>query len=182
MKRCGMTSPRRLAILLGVLMAWPFAAHAGNQAHEHGVARLDIAAEARLVTLHLESPLDNLAGFERAPRTPAERQRLDTVLARLKAPDTLFRFDPAASCTPTSVYLSSAALKLGDFDPKEAADGHADIDVEYAFACKGAPAFVETTLLDAMPRLQRVEVQTAGAKGQSRATLKRPERRVPIRN
>jgi hypothetical protein len=169
--------------LYAVLLAMPLAVMAGAKAHEHGVVRLDIGAEAGLVAIHLESPLDNLAGFERAPKNAAERQRLDTVLARLKAADTLFRFDAAARCSVTKVVLSSAALKLGDVDPKDAADGHADIDADYEFACEGAaPGYVETTLLEAMPRLQRVEVQAAGSKGQSRATLKRPERRITIRN
>jgi hypothetical protein len=81
------------------------------------------------------------------------------------------------------VGLSSAALKLGAVDTKGAADGHADLDVDYEFACKGTPpGFVDTTLLEALPRLQRVEVQAAGSKGQSRATLKRPDRRITVRN
>lgn len=169
--------------LLALLLAAPLAAAAAGKAHEHGVARLDVAAQPGLVTIHLETPLDNLAGFERAPKNAAERQRLDTVLARLKAADTLFRFDPASQCRAGTPALSSAVLKLGDVDPKDAADGHADLDADYTFACKGAPpAWVETTLLEALPRIQRIEVQAAGAKGQSRATLKRPERRITIRN
>ena len=172
-----------LRIGWALALAVPLAAAAGGKAHEHGVARLDIAAQPGLVSIHLESPLDNLAGFERAPRNAAERQRLDAVLARLKAADLLFRFDASAQCAATKMALASAALKLGEFDPKDAADGHADLDADYEFTCKGTPpTFVETTLLEALPRVQRVEVQAAGSKGQSRATLKRPERRITIRN
>ena len=175
--------PRRTCRLCLTLLCVPLLAAAGSKAHEHGVARLDVAAQPGVVTIHLESPLDNLAGFERAPRSVVEQKRIDAVLARLKAADSLFRFDPAAQCTPKAVALRSAALKLGEFDPKPAADGHADLDADYEFACKGVPpAFVETTLLEALPRLQRVEVQAVGSKGQSRATLKRPERRITLRN
>ena len=49
------------------------AAFAGK-AHQHGVARLDLAVDGGTVTIAVEMPLDALVGFERSPRTGAERQ------------------------------------------------------------------------------------------------------------
>lgn len=42
-----------------------------GEAHQHGVARLDIAVDAGRISLQRDSPLDKLLGFERAPRNDA---------------------------------------------------------------------------------------------------------------
>lgn len=163
-----------------LLAACACAAHAAGPAHVHGVARLDIAVDTQRITLHLESPLDNLLGYERAPRTDAERRQADALLARLRAADTMFRIDPAAGCTLAQVELASAALKLGPPAPGE--DGHADLDADVSFNCldAGKAAFIEVALFDAAARLQRLEVQVAGPQGQFRRDLVRPGRRIRL--
>lgn len=163
-----------------LLVGCACAAHAAGQAHVHGAARLDIAVDMQRISLQLESPLDNLLGFERAPRTDAERRQADVLLARLRAADTMFRIDPAAGCTLARVELASAALKLGASAPGE--DGHADLDAEVSFNCldAGKAAFVDVGLFDAAARLQRLDVQVASPQGQFRRDLARPGRRIRL--
>jgi hypothetical protein len=160
-----------LVALAGVAMA--------GKPHDHGVARLDVAAESRGLSLLLEVPLDSLVGFEHEPRTDAERQQIDLALARLRAGAALFRIDPAAGCAAKSMNLQSAALGLGGEKIK---DGHAEVEATYDFSCKdgGRAGFVEANLFEFFPRLQRVEVQTATRRGQMKATLVRPVTRVPL--
>ena len=154
-------------------------AAAAGKPHEHGVARLDVAAESRGLSLLLEVPLDSLLGFEHEPRSDAERQQVDLALARLRAGAALFRIDPAAGCAAKSMKLQSDALGLGGEKIKE---GHAEIEAAYEFSCTdgGRAGFVEAQLFEAFPRLQRVEVQTATRRGQMKATLVRPVTRVPL--
>jgi len=168
------------AVAGGLLLLSAAAANAAKP-HEHGVARLDIAVEAARVTLLLEVPLDSLLGFEREPRSDAERALADAALARLRDSATLFRIDPAAHCTLAKVDLQSAALGLGG-EPASVKEGHADLDATFDFVCKdGSRAgFVEVGLFDAFARLQRIDVQAATRKGQLKATLKRPVKRVPL--
>jgi hypothetical protein len=152
--------------------------------HQHGVAQLDIGVDPGRVTLLLEMPLDSLVGFERAPRNDDERRQVEAALATLRDLASLVRTDPAAQCTPGGVSLQSAALGLGTAPSAAPAakEGHADIEATAEFICKdgGKAGFVEIGLFDAFPRLQRVDVQTATRRGQMKATLKRPERRVPL--
>ena len=162
--------------LLAASIATP--AWAGK-AHEHGAARIDIAVEPGRLVVSLESPLDGLLGFERAPRSAAEKRAVESMVATLKAADTLFRIDPAAQCSLGPVTLTSAPLKLGDAKAT-ADDGHGDLDAEFEFACKSAPAFVEVGLFKAFPRLARLEVQTATAKGQRKQVLVHPAQRVDL--
>ena len=107
------------AAVLAVSIATP--AWAGK-AHEHGAAKLDIGVEPGRLVISLESPLDGLLGFEHAPRSAAEKRAVDTMVATLKAADSLFRIDPAAQCSLGPVTLVSAPLKLGE------ASGAADHD------------------------------------------------------
>lgn len=161
-----------------------------GKAHEHGIARLDVAVDPARVTLLLEMPLDTLLGFERAPRTDAERAQADAVVAKFKDAAALFRVDPAAQCSAPAVRLVSSALGLGAAAaapapapaPPPAKEGHDDLEATIEFTCpQGAMAgFLELKLFDAFPRLKRVDVQAATRKGQVKATLKRPDSRVPL--
>ena len=157
-------------------------AHAAGHAHEHGVVKLDIAIEAGKLTVQMESPLDNLVGFERAPRTDAERQRVDAAVARLKAAAALFKIDPAAGCTLASVELVSAPLNLGKPEPGAVDDGHADLDGDFEFACKNSAraGFIDLGLFSAFSGMQRIDVQIAAPQGQFKRTLQRPASRITL--
>ncbi|MBA4177446.1 MAG: DUF2796 domain-containing protein [Leptothrix sp. (in: Bacteria)] len=152
------------------------------QAHQHGVARLDVAVEPSRVTLYLYTPLDNLLGFERAPRSDVERQQADAVAARLQAADRLFRVDGKAGCKLAKVTLSSAALGLPTAAAAPAAGDHADLEGRFEFACTaGASAgFVEVSLFEAFPQMKRLELQLILPRGQMKATLVRPATRVTL--
>jgi Protein of unknown function (DUF2796) len=160
------------------LLWLPLAALAGG-AHEHGNARLDIAVEARTVSLAFGTPLDNLVGFERAPRTAGERQRVDEALARLKDGDALWRFDPAAGCKLAEAKIDAPVLGLGR---SAAVKGeHAELQADYRFDCADAAkaAYVEVGLFE-FNRLKRVQVQMALPKTQLKRELKRPSKRLVL--
>jgi hypothetical protein len=166
--------------MLCLLMAGASPAWAGP-AHEHGVARLDVGVEAGRLSLQLETPLDNLLGFERAPRTEAERGAAAAAVAQLRDAARLFRVDGAAACRPEAAELTSAALGLGAAaaDPK---DPHAELAARYDFHCQGAApaAFVEHRLFEWFPRLNRIELQLATPRGQHKSTLRRPSARIVL--
>lgn len=168
-------------LLLAAAVAGAAPAWAGP-AHQHGVATLDVAVEPSRVTLYLDTPLDNLLGYERAPRTDAERQQAASAVARLKAADQLFRIDGKAGCTLAKVTLTSAALGLPVASAATEKEGHADLEGRFEFNCTaGAKAgFVEVALFDAFPQLKRVELQLILPRGQMKATLVRPATRVAL--
>jgi len=180
----------RIAMQLGaialVFTTLP-AAHAGK-AHEHGVAKVDVAIEGNKLTVALESPLDSLLGFERAPRTDAERKAAADMLARLRSGGALFKADAAAACTLSRATVTAPVLESAAKAPvsgaaaKAAGDDHADLDASYEYTCAQPQQLrtLELGLFDAFRRMQRIEVQVAGAQGQSKATLKRPARTVTL--
>lgn len=181
--------PSTLLMLLSLATT---AAWAGK-AHQHGVAQLDVAVEPTRLTLVLDTPLDSLLGFERAPRTDAERAAVDKTLALLRAAEPLFRIDSAAGCTLGKVVLVAPVLGLGT----ETAAGktaektvektvekgqHADLTATFDFNCKEASRarFVEVELFKAFAPMKRIELQLVLPRGQMKATLVRPATRVAL--
>ena len=158
-------------------------AWAAGKAHEHGALKLDVAIEGNKLTIEMEAPLDNLLGFERAPRNDAERKAAADVLARLRGPDKstpLFVTDAAAQCTLSKAEVQAPVLEPG---AKSAAkDEHADVDASYEFICVKPDELrsLDVRLFDAYKRIQRIDVQVAGPKGQSKVTLKRTARTVQL--
>ena len=169
---------RLLALALAFAPLWS----AAHGAHEHGVVKLDIAIEAGKISVQMESPLDNLIGFEHAPRNDAERQRAAAAVKRLRAAEALFKIDPAAGCTLAHVDLVSAPLQLGHAEPGAVDDGHADLDGSFEFNCKDTAqaAFIDIGLFSTFEAMQRIDVQIAAPKGQSKRTLRRPAFRITM--
>lgn len=166
---------RAFAWALAVAAALPAAAH--QQAHTHGQMTLDVAVDARSITLALASPLDSFLGFERAPRTAAERKQVADMVARLKAADQLFQPDPAGGCQLAQVALESEALGLGTQRHAQEQGGeaeHADIAMDIVFTCARAAdaRFIDVKLFGAYPRLRGIEAQVAVPQGQFKRSLR----------
>lgn len=153
-------------------------------AHAHGQARLTVALEGNALSLALESPLDNLLGFEHMPRTAKDKAAVDRMAKLLNQPGELFVPTPAAGCKAGAVKLESPVLEA---KPKAAAKHghehereHADLDGEFTFTC-AQPALLrglEVKLFDAFPGLKRLDVEVATGKGQTAAKLDGKKRRI----
>lgn len=150
-----------------VLAGGSCAVHAAK-GHEHGVAHLDVVVDGSRLALQLSTPLDNLVGFERAPRSDAERKALDASYSRLRDAG-LWQPDPAAECKAIQVELQTPA-----FDKPKAGD-HSDVELTVAFNCArpAALASLRTSLFTLFPRLSKAEVQMATPRGQAKATLRK---------
>ena len=156
------------AAVLSLGVAAPAFAKKGHKAHEHGAAKLDVAIDGTNVELALEMPGDDAFGFERAPKNDAEKQAIKDGLAKLRAPEQLFLLPADAGCTPSKTNVKAAqeaTLTGGKLPPGE----HADVDADYAFACKKAPTGGTMTLglMKEFPHLKTVRVQVISGANQS---------------
>ena len=162
---------------LALVASAPFAAAQAQQqhAHVHGQIKLDVAIDGPTVVIAMESPLDNIVGFERAPKTDAEKKTVEDAVAQLRAADKLFAIDPAASCKLGPVDLRSSALGLGKPDASEP-EGHADLDATFSFNCANAAAakYIDIGLFAAFKGTRQIDAQIASAQGQFKRQLKRP--------
>jgi hypothetical protein len=160
-----------------------FAAEPG--AHVHGGALLQVVHIGNTVTINLESPLDNLLGFEHAPRTDKQKQKAQAMADLLRQPEALFVLTPAAQCKPSPVQLTAPVLNLGVAEKNaqsknKARDGHAELEAELIFTC-GTPAALkdlEVKLFDAFRGIRQLDAQLVGPRGQSAAKLTSKKRRL----
>jgi Protein of unknown function (DUF2796) len=154
--------------------------HAEAKPHEHGAMKVDVAIEGTRLTIDVEIPLDNLVGFERAPRTETERKSAAAALARMRAGADLFKANAEAQCA-----LTSATVEAPVLEPEarsRPASEHADIDATYVFQCAQPAQLVtlDVSIFDAFRRVKRIDVQVAGPKGQAKVVLRPPARRVSL--
>lgn len=159
---------RELLTVAVFLTASTIAFAAPHAHHDHGVVRLDLAIEGDEINVFMQSPLDSFVGFERAPRTDAEKKRAAEALELLRG-GSLLKPNPEAECTLTAKEVNAPVLE-GKAREK---DGHADLEANYVFKCQKTPALtaVQTGFFDAFKHTKKVEVQIAGPKGQSKTTL-----------
>lgn len=158
--------------------------HGPTAAHVHGAATMDVAVDGNDITFELSTPLDNLVGFERAPRTDAERERFASAIGKLRDANAMFSFDASAGCVAGPVTLSSPLLSPDGTvanAPASHADPHADLQASYTFRCAHASRVRHVDVgLFGFAHLRSVAVQGATPGGQFKRQLKRPTRRLPL--
>lgn len=157
-------------------------------AHQHGLARLEVVAEGTTLTVTLDSPLDNLVGFERGPRTAAERSAVQAMAQTLHNSAALLQPTPAAGCTVRGVALASDVIDpallakgapQGGAAKPPASGGHADLEATIGFDCR-TPAALNGLALGglfrAFPRLRQLDAAVAapGVQRGFKATPARP--------
>ena len=188
-RRCLWASLLRVASLMGLTLGLGcgLASAKGPGAHLHGVARLDVVLDDKILQLSLQTPLANLLGFERAPRNPAERQAVRAMALRFHAGATLFVPTAAAGCSLLGSELGSGVIEAGLLAAPAAmaakppaapapapapaantAPEHADLDVTVRFLCTQPSALkgVEVRLFQAFPRLRQLDTALASGKAQ----------------
>lgn len=150
-------------------------------AHVHGHARADVAIDGPLLTVALQLPQDTLLGFEHRPRTAVQRRAADEALARLRQVDAWLQPAAAARCHVATLTLDVPSLAPAPAGAAEQA--HADVDVQVEWRCE-APERLDrlaVALFESFPKLQRLDVQIAGPRGQAQQTLRRPQREILLR-
>lgn len=128
--RCGMRMdganvlPLLCALVIGGL------APAGVPAqHVHGVIELGIVVEGDTVAVSLRAPLDDVVGFEHAPESDEQRERIRQAAAMLSNADAMFGLAGSASCSTSDTSVDGPAYVTEHFAEGEAGsagshDGH----------------------------------------------------------
>ncbi|MFZ6679197.1 DUF2796 domain-containing protein [Undibacterium sp. Tian12W] len=157
--------------LLAALQATVINSNA-HEAHVHGSATVLLAQDGNKLTLEFDSPLDNLLGFEHAPRTDKQKQAAKALLDLMQKPDTLLKLNAEADCQLATVKVVAPVLQT-TVATTAAKDEHANLHAEYEYACTKVAALksLQLSLFDAFPAIHKVDAQMAGARGQVAATL-----------
>jgi hypothetical protein len=158
------------ATLLAICMLAALPAGA-QKAHTHGAGNLDVAVEGARLTLAVEIPLEDLVGFERAPRNDRERAAIDAMSAYFRS-GKAFVPSPAAGC-------ALGETKVETTTPDK---GHAELNATFTYQCAAAAELrrVEAPLFEEFKRLKRLDTRVVTARGQKAARLTPRQRTLPL--
>lgn len=165
--RCHTVIPLLAVFSIPVTVAAAESDQSGSHgAHVHGEAQLSFATEAQQVELLLESPVDNLVGFEHAPGSAAEKAAWQQSQTLLKSGQWL-QLPAAANCQLQQQQLNEPWPQSPD--PHH----HADVELSLTYQCS-APAALTEVRLDLFRHaadLQQIDVQWVSGQQQGAATL-----------
>jgi hypothetical protein len=107
--------------------------------HEHGAASLTIAVDANNLEIDLESPADNIFGFEYVPSSKEDKKKVKDAVSQLKAAKALFTIPDVAHCHLDQVNVSSPMLENNHTDKNKSTEphhAHNDVDASWYYNCE----------------------------------------------
>lgn len=186
-----------LALSASVTVAAEPSSHRQLNAHVHGHGTLSVAIEDNTISLELEAPGADIAGFEHEATSDKDKAAVDAALKALRDGAALFKFTDASGCG-----LKSAEAKLeseqeapvdagqgkdahdthahdkGEHGKKSDAkpDGearHSAFHATYTFTCSAPAALtaIETRYFATFTAAKELSVAIVAPKGQSQTTL-----------
>ncbi|MCU0759353.1 MAG: DUF2796 domain-containing protein [Steroidobacteraceae bacterium] len=166
-----------------------------RSAHLHGKVVVNLALEGDTLTAELDAPAINVIGFERAPRSDAEKREVAAVDRWLASGVGVLGVPPAAGCERRDVRYTPP--KLGsdahDHDPGHDHDhdgdgdgdgeAHADYVARFTFRCANpaALAWADLWLVRRLKGVAEVEVNLVTPQVQTQRTLGADALRVELR-
>ena len=92
--------------------------------HEHGSATLNVAVDNNEIFLEIETPWNNLVGFEQKPGTDEQYAMVSEAWAQLNAPEGLFTMNDG-DCSISEV-SAETSMPIEPHDEENHGDGHDD--------------------------------------------------------
>ena len=154
--------------------------HGSLDAHEHGIAQLNVVLDGQALELELESPAMNLVGFEHAAESAADKAKVVAARNQLQDPQALFGLG-AGDCS-----LSYTELESPLFEDEEHEDEHeehhdhdkdsehSEIHAHYQLNCKKPGELQQLNLSELFkrfPATTKIQVQLIGPNGQQGVEL-----------
>ncbi|MCB1623250.1 MAG: DUF2796 domain-containing protein [Pseudomonadales bacterium] len=151
-----------------------------HTAHVHGSVVVNVAIDADRLTIEIDAPAGNVVGFEHAPRSADDRQRLAAAERWLRSGRGAIGVPAAADCRLDSVSLQSPVWRESDGN---ADHGHADFEALMKFDCRDASQlrFVDLWLLKRLPNVASATVNIVTASLQTATTATPAATRVSLR-
>ena len=156
-----------------------------HEAHEHGVANLNIAVEGNNIYIEFTSPAANIVGFEHHPRTHEQKDAVKDAVNKLQKGDALFLLstksesrlvkssvdtdiDQDADHHSESEHAHSEEEHHGhaekhddDHGDEDKHERHSEFEATYQFECQKPDKLsqIEVMLFRDFPGIEHIEVQ-----------------------
>ncbi len=151
--------------------------HGSLDAHEHGIAQLNVVLDGQALELELESPAMNLVGFEHAAESDADKAKVAAARSQLQDPQALFGLS-AGDCSLSETELESPLFEDDEHEHEEHHDHeeseHSEIHAHYQLDCKKPGELQQLNLAELFkrfPATTKIQVQLIGPNGQQGVEL-----------
>jgi Protein of unknown function (DUF2796) len=159
-----------LGLMAAALAIWASTSSgASQQAHVHGVGRINIVVEGKQATVEFLAPAEGLYGFEHQARTKAEQDKRDAALTQLQENiSTMVVFEADRGC---QFATQKIAVEADVEDEHEHGKGtekaqkksgeHSEVHAEFTVTCKQplAGSQVRFGVSKVFPTIKTVHVQ-----------------------
>ena len=157
--------------------------HEHHEAHTHGEADMVVVFDAGKLVVEMESPAENLLGFEHEPKAQEQKTRVKTVYEVLQKPEALFDISAACDLTKNQVEVPFFGQVDAHNDHDHAHhdhdhEKHVDVHVHYVWQCEQAPQSIEIKLFQAFSGFEKISVQWIVKNKQGLSILKKGEKAV----
>lgn len=187
--------PKLLSIsaltVVSALLAQSTIAKGLNGPHKHGELEITVLKADGQVVFNIVAPAKDIAGFEHAPKTEAEKARALKAEASLYEVDNLnvlFQFSPKGACLPFESYVNSDILNIhshkkekgkssitmlaeNDHPKKQEDDvhvvgvgGHTDFVMSYVFDCEKVES-VTLGFTKQFPSIKKINLRAKNLEG-----------------
>ncbi|WP_297810089.1 DUF2796 domain-containing protein [uncultured Methylophaga sp.] len=148
--------------------------HSSTEAHVHGEAALNLVIDGQTLLVEFISPMENLLGFEHAPKTEQQKQSYQQLLRQLAGYRSLFSI-PGGQCQLTDQHHKPPF--------NDASGKHAEWQGEYHLSCDELEQAdrLQPEIFSAFPGVEKLTVQLISTKGQSQFILSKDSDPVPLR-
>jgi hypothetical protein len=124
-----------LSVLVGFILSTPLHAEEAvrqHGAHVHGSVEMNIAQDGHDLLIEVTSPGMDIVGFEHAPESEAEKQKVAAAIKTLNSPNQLITINSSADCSVETVNVHSHGENAedGHHDHEEHAHEHHDDEHE----------------------------------------------------
>lgn len=139
--------------------------------HEHGVSKLKIAIEGKGLNMELESPANDIVGFEHAPENKNQRDTIQKALSQLKNMKGIFLTPSNAECIIMNV--------SGAFEVEK---DHAGFHIVWTIRCNNPENIktLTTSFFKLFPKAEEIEVEIISSSGQKAIEWKNNEKTIRL--
>ena len=177
-----------------------------HEAHEHGVATLNVAVEGNNIYIEFSSPAANIVGFEHHPRTHEQKHAVEEAVKTLQAGDALFILSGGSNSRMVKSKVDTDINEDTDHHT-ESEHGHAEekhhgkeehhdkehseadeherhseFTAEYHFVCKNPNKLsqIDVMLFQVFPGIEHIEVQLLTETKQTAVELTAKENKIKL--
>lgn len=122
-----------------------------QEAHEHGIANLQLVTDQTQLTIRLELPMVNLTRFEHQPKTAEEQQLLAQQTKMMRQIGDWAKINGQAACETDKTNL--------DIEDHDHQGEHHNFGINFSIKCTNLKELhsIELLLFDKLPSLEKVK-------------------------